>query len=462
MNNYKTLFSNSIIFAIGNLGSKLIIIFLVPFYTYFLSTQEYGTVDLLTTTVNMLLPVISLSIFDAVLRFTMDKTNDHKKVLTNGVVVTTLGLFFSLLFYPLFSNFVSYTIYMYIILCLQSYQSLLSQYVRAIGKVKEFAVSGILSAVVLSISNVILIAFFSYGIEGYLLSMAISVLSSIVYLSIKSKVFKNIKLSLIDKQILKKMILYSLPLIPNSFMWWIINASNRYFVVYYLGLNINGLFSVANKIPSVLAIFQMIFFQAWQLSAIEEFGKESQSKFYSKVFNFFSSSMILITSFLLVFLKPIIQYLLSSNFYDSWEYVPFLLLGTLFSSFSSFYGTNYIAAKKTSGVLISSILGSAVNVCICLMFIPIIGGNGASIATMLSFLVIWIYRVYDTKKIVRIKVRYKSLLIDLIIISAQIYTLYNFENLFLNLLLFTLLALLKVKEIHQGFRELKNKKNKHD
>lgn len=455
MNNYKRLFSNSIIFAIGNLGSKLIIIFLVPFYTYFLSTQEYGIVDLLTTTINMLLPIVSLSIFEAVLRFTMDKDSNSRQVLTNGMVVTTLGVILSLLFYPLISKFVGNVVYLYLILSLQSYQSLLSQYTRAIGKVKVFAVNGILTAIVLSISNVFFIAFLGYGIQGYLLSMAFSSLVSIVYLSLKSKIFTNLEFSAINLDLMKKMIRYCLPLIPNSFMWWIINASNRYFVVYFLGLGINGLFSVSNKIPSVLAIFQMIFFQAWQLSAIDEFGSSNQEKFYSKVFNFFSSWMILVTSIILLFLKPIISFLLSADFYDSWQYVPFLLFGTLFSSYSSFFGINYVAAKKTSGVLISSILGSIVNIAICLTLIPVIGANGASVATMFSFFVIWIYRIVDTRKIIKIKIPYRKLFIELTLLFIQTIFLYFYDVFIINAAILGLLLVINLKMIVQEYLNYK-------
>ena len=80
MNQYKKLFNDSIVFAIGSFGSKLITFFLVGFYTYYLSKSEYGTADLLINSVNILLPVVSLSVSEGVLRFVLDSKDTLEKV----------------------------------------------------------------------------------------------------------------------------------------------------------------------------------------------------------------------------------------------------------------------------------------------------------------------------------------------------------------------------------------------
>ena len=70
---YKKLVKNSVVFFIGNLGSKVITFLIVPFYTYYLTTAEYGTADLVTTTVNLLVPFAMVGMNEAVLRFTVSK-----------------------------------------------------------------------------------------------------------------------------------------------------------------------------------------------------------------------------------------------------------------------------------------------------------------------------------------------------------------------------------------------------
>ena len=427
LNTYKKLIGNSFIFAIGNLGSKLISIILVPLYTYYLTTSEYGTVDLITTTTSLLLPIVSLSIFDAVLRFTMDKSQPTDSVFTNAIVVTSIGVLIAILSYPILrylNVFGDLIIFMYAILILQAFQSLSAQFIRAIGKVKIFALNGIVMTIVTGVMNITLLVYLNMGITGYLLATVFSNLVSIIYLTIVGKTYRFINFKKINKTLTKKMLVYCIPLIPNALMWWVMNASSRYFILFFVGASANGLFAVANKIPSLLSILNQIFSQAWQLSAIEEFDSKNKSKFYSEVFNYFSMFMFLGTSAILVVIKIAMDFAVAPEFYNSWRYVPFLLLGVVFSSFSSFLGTNYIAAKKTSGVFRTSIIGGIVNVISNLIFVTWIGTNGAGLSTMISFFVIWVIRVYDTKQFIDMKLNLKVLIANLLVIAVQIGVLY--------------------------------------
>ncbi|WP_010632941.1 oligosaccharide flippase family protein [Sporolactobacillus vineae] len=419
MNRYKKLAFNSVIFAVGNLGSKLISLLLLPLYTYFLSTGQYGTVDLVTTTLSLILPVFTLSIGDAVLRFVMDKNSNKTIVLNNALVLTICGYAVAWLLYPLFKTilpFNNYLFYFYIMLLTSSVNGSLMQFVRANGQVKTFASIGIISSFVVLTSNIILLVQFHLGVAGYLISLIAADIVSLLILFSIGGVYRFISISLTNLALLKEMIVYSIPLIPNALMWWIMGVSDRYIITFFLGVGANGLYAVANKIPSILSMINSIFFQAWQMSAIEEANSKSKSQFYTNIFNAFATVMFLGTSLLLLSLKTILHYVISPSFFSSWEFVPFLLLGVVFSSFSGFLGTNYIAAKNTVGVFRTSIYGAIVNVGANFLLIPFIGTNGASISTMLSFLVIWLFRIADTKSFVKINYNIKSIIGNLSII----------------------------------------------
>ncbi|HWO76914.1 MAG TPA: polysaccharide biosynthesis C-terminal domain-containing protein [Bacillus sp. (in: firmicutes)] len=427
MNSYKKLVNNSLIFAIGNLGTKLIIFFLVPLYTYYLTKSEFGTVDLLTTTLSFLIPIFTLSIFDSVFRFTMDKNYDKQAVLTNSLAVTFIGFILSFMIYPAVINifpFDDFIFYFYLLLFVQTINTTLTQYIRAIGMVKLFAISGIINALVLLICNVFFLMFLHMGIIGYLISLVIANVFSSLFVGIGGKVQHDFIVTKINIELIREMLMYSIPLIPNALMWWVMGLSDRYIITYFLGLSAAGMYAVANKIPSILNIINSIFFQAWQMSAIEEDDSKDKSEFFSNVFNVFSIAMLVSTSLLLVFLKFIMEFFVADDYFAVWQYVPFLLLGIVFSSFSGFLGTNYIVAKKTSGVFKTSVIGAIINVVTNLVLIPIIGINGASIGTMLSFAIIWLLRIKDTKDFVNIKLNVKKLVLILIIISAQIGILY--------------------------------------
>ena len=428
MNSYKKLINNSFIFAIGTLGSKLVTFVLVPLYTYYLSTSEYGTVDLTITTVNMLLPIVSVSAYDAVLRFTMDKKESPKIILTNSVTIGLIGFLIALLFYPILSYFnvlQGNLIYLYMILFVQMIERILAQYIRALGKVKIYAFNGILLTFTTGILNVLFLVYFSLGVVGYYWAIIVSYAISILFLLIYPKTYKNIQFTInSDKTIIKRLVTYSAPMIPNSLMWWLINASSRYFIIWFIGISANGLFAVASRIPSLLKIFYEIFNQAWQLSAIEEFGSENKSKFYTTVFNNLSSFMFLGASGIIIFIKIIFELLFAPEYFSAWRVVPFLLLGTIFSSFSSYLGTNYVAAKQTQGVFKTSIYGGVISLILNIIFIPTLGVIGAGISSTLSFFVMFIIRYFDTKQYIQLEIHWTQLILNILIILMQVVLLF--------------------------------------
>lgn len=425
MNSYKKLLGNSFIFAIGRLGSKLLAFFLVPLYTYYLSTSEYGTVDLVITTVNMLLPIVSASMFDAVLRFIMDDKKETSSVMMNALNVSILGFTAALLFYPVLVwldllGDSSIVLFMYIILFVQVLERIFAEYARAIGEVKKFAINGILLTVTTGIFNILFLVYMQIGVPGFFISMILANFISIIYLVFSTRAYKHFDLSLIKKPMMKLLLIYAVPLIPNALMWWLINASSRYFIRYFIGISANGLFAVASRIPSLITIVTQIFMQAWQLSAIEEYESENKSKFYSTVFNYLSSFLLIGTSGIIVILKPAFGLLFSSDYYEAWIVVPFLMLSAVFSSFSGFLGTNYIAAKQTKGVFKTSVYGGIISITLNFGLISTLGIIGAGISSMLSFAAIWILRLYDTKKFIDMQTNWKLFFVSLAIIAIQI------------------------------------------
>lgn len=427
MKSYKKLINNSIIFGIGTLGSKIISFLLVPLYTYYLSTAEYGTVDLTITTVNMLLPIVSASIFEAVLRFVMDSNGRDNQstghTLSNSIIIALWGFFISLLFYPLMSYFrllEGNIFYLYVILLVQIFEKVFAQYTRAVGKVKKFAFNGILLTFSTAILNILFLVYFDLGVLGYYWAIIIANFISVLYLFISSGAIKDVKIKYVNLNTIKELFNYSVPLIPNSLMWWLINASSRYFIRVFSGIAANGLFAVASRIPSLLNIVNQVFAQAWQLSAIEEYESKNKSEFYSNIFKYLSSVMFLATSGIIVILKKTFEILFASDYFSAWKIVPFLLLGAVFASFSGFLGTNYIAAKETKGVLKTSIFGGVISLILNTLFIPSFGIIGAGISSMMSFIAMFLIRLVDTRQFVSIKVNWSIFLLNISIIFLQI------------------------------------------
>lgn len=439
MNKYRKLLKNSFIFAIGNLGSKLISFILVPFYTYVLTRSQFGTVDIITTTVNMLLPIISLSIFDAVFRFTLDRQENKDVVLTNGVVISVIGSLVTLLLIPVLTLIkVPMPNHVYLLLVTSAFVSLFSNFVRAINQVKSFAFAGILGTLVTAITNVTFLWYLKLGIQGYLISMIIANVAVLIFLSIRIKIFKRFSFDYLDKIVLLKMVTYSVPLIPNAFSWWINTSADRYFILAFVGSAGNGLYAVANKIPSLLTILNQIFFQSWQMSAVEEFNSDDAEKFYSQTFNYYLSVQFLGATALLVILKPLMKIIVSPNYFVAWEYIPFLLLAVIYSSLSGFLGTTYTAAKRTTGIMITTLLGAVINVLIGFLLVPFFGIQGASLAGLFSFGTVLVVRLKNTRKFMNIKVDWTKVVINHLLFIFMVASLFYIHNiLILELVLFS-------------------------
>lgn len=458
---YKKLAVNSFLFAIGNFGSKLISFLMLPLYTFALSQSEFGITDLILTTSSLMLPVVSLSVFDAVLRFGLEKDEDHKSVFTNAFIVTSISSII-MIFGGIVLNFFmdGYIIEVILILIVQSFQALFSQFAKSQDKIREFAINGMLLSFLIAALNIVFLIRLKLGIDGYIYSIIIANFLANLWLILKLKLWHQIDIGLYDSALLKRMIKYSTPLIPNSVAIWVNNTANRYFILYYLGSALNGIFAVANKIPTLLGVLNSIFFQSWQLSAIEEYENKDKSHFYSEIFNIYSQFLFFATTCILLILKPMMSIIVSEKFYEAWRFVPFLLLSVLYSSFSGFLGTNYIAAKKTAGIFFTTIVGAIINLFFNFILIPRLGLIGAGISSSISFLSLWIIRHFDTKKFVNIEIDAKKMVQNHLIVFIQIATLFIFNGIkvyVIGLILCTISLVLNRKFLLQVINKLRKK-----
>lgn len=390
------------------------IFFLLPVYTYFLSPQQLGEADLVVATVMLFVPIVSLSMADAVLRFCMD-AEPADKVLNSAMVVIYALFLILIVLWPFSKWFpLIHTYYMYFALLIffQSLFSIFQQYIRAIGESKLFALSSIVSAIMLVTSMIACLKYFSMGIEGFLLAQVISVIIGTLFLFIFGKI--KIKITNFDFYLLKKMLAYSVPLIPNALTWWIMQLSNRFIINFFLGALYSGMYAVAVKLPSVINLISSIFFQAWQLSILEE--KSDREEYSRKVFLAFSIFLFIVISSFIAGTKVLSGVLFSAAYSSVWKFIPFLFISSLFSSLAAFIATNYLVNKNTKFIFSTTLLGAIVNLVFSFILIPTMGLQGSSIAAMISFFATFVVRLWDSKLFIglRFKVSYSLSIVVLI------------------------------------------------
>ncbi|WP_288760842.1 polysaccharide biosynthesis C-terminal domain-containing protein [uncultured Lacticaseibacillus sp.] len=451
-NNSRKLISNLVTFAIGNLGSKLISFILIPIFTRYLSPDAFGQVDLITTTVNMLLPITALSIADAVFRFVMDHDANVVSFFSTGISFTMLMCMVAFAVAPLLQYFgVEFPWLIVIYLCLGLIQALLQNFIRGIGLVRLFALNGLLSSILLACFGIFEIVYLRNGVQGYLLALILATFFSVLFLISVAHLWKYFDVRLISRLVLGKMLLYSVPLIPNAFFWFFTNDASRFFIVYFVGLSANGIYAVATKIPTILNVFYTIFSQAWQISAVDELGKKDSPQFFSKVFNLNISMSVVLIGGILVFIQPIMRIYAAKSFFSAWEIIPSLLIAAFFSNLSSFLGTVYLATKRTSGIMKTTIYGMLVNVVLNLILIPLLGIQGAGIGAAIGFAFVTFIRLLDTRKVIHISVNWENLVISglFILTISAVQLLHVMSGALLYVTLFSLELLLVVISVFE-------------
>lgn len=268
------------------------------------------------------------------------------------------------------------TLLIYIFVLMSSMRSLCSQFVRAKGYVKLYALDGLLSTATTIFFNVLYLVVLKWGINGYILAMVSADTLSTIFLFYIAGLRRYLHLRGLNRRTSKEMLRYSIPLIPNSIFWWVNNMASRYLIAFFLGEELNGLFAVSNKIPTVIVLMSNIFMDAWQMSAVSDVPQK-RAQFFSRVFLCYQALLCTAASGLILFSKVITSILVADSYYSSWKYIPLLLISTIFSCMSTFLGSVYMVEKKSMLNFITTGAGAVLNVVLNLLFIPSMKVNGS-------------------------------------------------------------------------------------
>ncbi|MBQ8397204.1 MAG: polysaccharide biosynthesis C-terminal domain-containing protein [Clostridia bacterium] len=423
-NKYKTLLSNTAILGIGTFGSKLLVYFLMPLYTACLSSDQFGRADLIAQTANLLIPILSISIGDAVFRFTLDRAKNRAAILTTGFFILGAGALVGLPLgallncIPYFAGGYGWLIIAYTVA--SNFHTLCANYLRASGRTKLFALQGIFTTAFTVGLNLIFLLGLDMTVTGYVLSVVLADMIVGVALFFGCGLWKQVSVSAFSPEFAKKMLRYSAPLIPTTIFWWITNVSDRYMIAWFCGDDVNGLYAAAFKIPTLLILVSGIFIEAWHFSAVTDRGDaRQQSRFFSTVFDSFQAVMFMAGAGLTAFAKVCAILLFDDSYYTAWQYMPVLLLATVFSSLVTFMGSVYLVEKKSLNSFYTSLIGALVNIVLNLILIPIWGAQGAAIATFTCYLVVFIIRAVNTQRYIRFNLHLRKLAVNTVLTAVQ-------------------------------------------
>lgn len=427
MDKYKKLVSNTAILSIGTLASKVLVYLLLPLYTSCLSPAEYSTADLITQTANLFLPILAVGMVDGIFRFAIDsaKDGDGAKVFFTSTVFIAIGSAVAFALIPAFgaSGFFdgySYLIPLYIVA--SNFHSSAAHFLRGEGKAKLFSLQGIICTALTIALNILFLVGFKMGVTGYVLSVIVSDAALTVFLYIHSKLWRYLRISNFDGALAKKMIKYSVPMIPTTIFWWVTNVADRYMIAYSVGGDVNGLYAAAFKVPTLLILVSGIFSEAWQFSAVTDGEDEDKENFFSRVFDSFQSIVFLCASVLILLAKFFTKFMLASAYSEAWRFIPLLTAATVFSSMVTFMSSVYVKHKKSMNSFVTAMIGALSNVGMNALLIPRYGAQGAAVATLLCYVIVYVIRAIDTQRYIKFNTKPLIVLVNTVLVGVQCVT----------------------------------------
>lgn len=454
---YQYLFENMALFTVSNFVSKILVMLLVPFYTNVLTTSEYGTADVMQATLLLLVPLLSVNIGEAALRFGLEAEGKQADILKIGLKYVVFGILFVGAVCTVLAVFLpSVRMKQYMLLffglyfCNSIYEFMLL-FCQGAEKVKVMITGSVSCTILVIASNLYFLLVLKAGLYGYLAAQMISFLGAALLMFVLIGGFSLSREWKSDSVLQKEMVHYGKSMLLYSTSSWVNNAIDRYFVLAMLGTAINGLYGVAYKIPAILTVFQRIFAQAWQMSATKNYKEQDSASYFSDMYLIYHALMAVGCSFFILTVRIAAKILFAKEFFQAWNLVPPLLISVIFGAMTGFLGSICLAYKDGKSMGQATGIGALVNIGLNAVLIRSSGAFGAAVATMISYFTMYAVAFSKVRKHVELSSNrcrdffvYLLLLIQMTVMVKEVTMDYLWSG-----LLFVVIFLIYGKEMLQ-------------
>lgn len=417
MNKEKQLAKNTMLYAIGSFGSKILSFLVVPLYTYYIDTSSMGVYDAIITAIQLIAPVLALSIYEGIYRWVIQDVSKGGKYIRFGLKFEIRNLAVAACIYMVVGQFIEipyfWIVLIYVILsCLHSY---LQRITRALGNVSLYTKTGLLYTATYLTCNILFIVVLKLGVVSLFWSAILGnfIVSVVMFIAQRDEILHSASDQSVEKRERLEIIRLSAALTPNDICWWIVGLSDRFALIYFVSASANGIYAISQKFPTIITMMTSIFYMAWQDQSISDYENRNADDYYARTFRLYSRFLFCACLCLIPVSKYVITVLMDSSYHSSWYYVAPLYIGTVFSALAGFMGVGYLGSKQTSKAFTTTVMAAVVDVGINLIFIPLFPDFGiaiASLSTMISYLTLFIVRNIQTKKYFDIKTPKKEII----------------------------------------------------
>lgn len=405
----KKVLTQSGIYWAAMMLSKTIGFFLIPLYTSYLDPKDYGVLELLTVTVDIMSLIIGLQLVHAVAKFYTDAPSleEKKQVISTSMLLISL---FSLLFFSgmlMLAGEISMLIfddYDHELLLQMTFVSAILGIVNQVPllflRIQDKAIFFVvvtLSSFFLSVSlTIVFIVYMDMGVFGIILANLIAVV--IVSVVLIFYTLRQVGLSF-NVGTCIAMVSYSAPLIPGVIGLFVLNFSDRFFLNEYGSMEEVGIYAIGYKFGFLLsALVISPFMLVWGVKMFEIYNEKNRNEILNKVLIWFAAVLLCLAALISIFIEEILTIMTNPKYYDAAIIVPIIAIAYVFTGLMKIVSTPLYAEKRTGLIGMANL--SAAIVCLALNFllIPSYGGLGAAFSTLLSFAYIFVLLAYFSQK----------------------------------------------------------------
>ena len=325
----------SMILTIANISTKAINFFLLPLYTKYLTPEQLGVSDTITTFTSLISPFLILGLDSAFSAFYFDEESlgYKKKVFTSIsfiLMITSIVPIILMIFAePISSLLFQKTEYSYIVvlslasLSLQLWYLPFSIYLRVENRMKAYGIITTAASLIMIVSNIITVSVFKMGASALIISTCVTNAAMLVMYGIVSKLLP--KKEFFDIPLSKRLLKYSIPLVPTVVSTWILTASSRIMLVRFVGEEAVGLYGIVTRFITVINVFTNSVSTAYTTFAYSTKDDESSPVIYSKILNVLYLVLVSIVFFISMFSKEILYIMVDIQYQEAYRYMPLLL-----------------------------------------------------------------------------------------------------------------------------------------
>lgn len=402
-NRGKRLTSNTVLLGIGTFLTKGIALIMVVFYSKWLTTADFGMYDLLATYLSLFIPVATLSCGEAVFRFLLEKETiiDKRRIISTAVAIALggIGVFVVVMFLFAKSLFQSYFIDFVILFLVETVFELCQHCARGLHRIKYYTIASIINSVSVAIAASILIYVCHLQIRGLLIAHIVGYAFGSLFVIVSLRLYELLRLKAISANEAKGIVKYSAPLIPNSIAWWIANSSDRTLINVYLGSDFNGIYAMANKVPSLCVTLFNVFHLSWQESVSDSLREDKNpTEYFNAIFARLAPTVFSIACCVLAINFYLFEYVFDPKYISAYYHVSILTTATLFSFMGQFIGGIFIGLKRTSVNGLTTLMAAMINIIVDFALIRKIGLFAASVSTLVAYLFLFSIRFIIVRK----------------------------------------------------------------